>query len=212
MPSRHGRLRRSSTLPSWVSSSASGTTGGRKMYLRRFSSRSFAPARTRPPAPAPGAARTRAAPARRFRARRGRSGGRRPTELSAGRGASGPTCLRRASAGRLANRQAAEDAEGEVRGVLRPRVVVSRDLLRAVDTESMAAIVAHERAHSRRRDPLRRLLASLLLAFHLPPVATRRPAGAGPRGSRGRRSRRRRRRSERREIRGENILALVAAR
>lgn len=60
-----------------------------------------------------------------------------------------------------------------VLGLWRPRVFLSRGLLRAMDAPAVAAIVAHERAHVRRRDPLRRLIASLLLAFHVPAVARR---------------------------------------
>lgn len=58
-----------------------------------------------------------------------------------------------------------------VAGLLRPRVFVSAGLLGAVDEPALSAILAHERAHVRRRDPLRRLLASLALAFHVPGVA-----------------------------------------
>jgi hypothetical protein len=46
VPSRHGRCRRSKTVPSGVHSSAPCATGGRKMYLHKCSSRSFSPART----------------------------------------------------------------------------------------------------------------------------------------------------------------------
>jgi len=58
-----------------------------------------------------------------------------------------------------------------VAGLLRPRVFLSRGLLAAVDQHALAAILAHETAHARRRDPLRRLLSALVLAFHLPGVA-----------------------------------------
>jgi hypothetical protein len=46
VPSRHGRRKRSSTLPSAVRSSASWATGGRRKYLHECSSRSVSPART----------------------------------------------------------------------------------------------------------------------------------------------------------------------
>ena len=46
VPSRHGRRRRSTTVPSAVTSSASWATGGRKIYRHKCSSRSVSPART----------------------------------------------------------------------------------------------------------------------------------------------------------------------
>lgn len=58
-----------------------------------------------------------------------------------------------------------------VAGLLRPRIFVSQGLLSAIDQRGLSTILAHERAHVRRRDPLRRLLASPALAFHLPGVA-----------------------------------------
>jgi Zn-dependent protease with chaperone function len=58
-----------------------------------------------------------------------------------------------------------------VLGLWRPRIFVSRGLLRAMDPTALATILAHEHAHVRRRDPLRRLLASLVLAFHVPGIA-----------------------------------------
>jgi Zn-dependent protease with chaperone function len=58
-----------------------------------------------------------------------------------------------------------------VAGLLRPRIFVSRALLDTIDSEVLATILAHERAHVRRRDPLRRLAASFFLAFHLPGIA-----------------------------------------
>lgn len=53
-------------------------------------------------------------------------------------------------------------------GLLRPRVYVTSGLLRRLDDTSCAAVLAHEAAHVRRRDPLTKLLAELLGAFHLP--------------------------------------------
>lgn len=55
-----------------------------------------------------------------------------------------------------------------VLGFLRPRVYVSQGLLAAA--ASVPSVLAHEAAHARRRDPLRRLCASLALAWHLPGV------------------------------------------
>jgi hypothetical protein len=55
-------------------------------------------------------------------------------------------------------------------GALRPRIVVSDGLLRALAPASLAAVLAHERAHARRRDALRALLARALSWPHLPNV------------------------------------------
>ncbi len=46
-------------------------------------------------------------------------------------------------------------------GLARPVVVLSTSLLRALDSERLAAIVAHERAHCRRRDNLASLVADI---------------------------------------------------
>lgn len=51
-------------------------------------------------------------------------------------------------------------------GLCRPYVVLSRGLITAVSPAELRAIVAHERAHVRRRDPLR-LLTGRVLAAHL---------------------------------------------
>jgi Zn-dependent protease with chaperone function len=56
-----------------------------------------------------------------------------------------------------------------VLGVWRPALFVTRGLLDA--PEHAAAVLAHERAHLRSADTLRRLIARLGLAFHLPGVA-----------------------------------------
>jgi Zn-dependent protease with chaperone function len=56
-------------------------------------------------------------------------------------------------------------------GVLRPRIYLSQGLLAAAGGRDLTSVVAHERAHAARRDPLRRLVASLALAYHLPGIA-----------------------------------------
>jgi len=56
-------------------------------------------------------------------------------------------------------------------GALRPRLFVTRGLLSEEHREHLQPVLLHERAHLRRHDPLRRLVASLALAFHLPGVA-----------------------------------------
>ncbi len=58
-----------------------------------------------------------------------------------------------------------------VLGLLRPRLYVTEGLVGAAGREHLAAVLAHERAHVLRRDPLRRYVAGLALAFHLPFVA-----------------------------------------
>jgi hypothetical protein len=55
-------------------------------------------------------------------------------------------------------------------GVLRPRVVVSQGLVDALPPAGLACVLAHERAHVRRRDALRALLASALSWPHPPRV------------------------------------------
>jgi hypothetical protein len=55
-------------------------------------------------------------------------------------------------------------------GVLRPRIVVSRGLVAALAPAELAAVLEHERAHARRRDALRGLLARTLSWPHLPRV------------------------------------------
>jgi Zn-dependent protease with chaperone function len=57
-------------------------------------------------------------------------------------------------------------------GLFRRRVIASRGLLAGLPADLLAAVVAHEEAHSVRRDGLRRALAGVLSVAHLP--ATRR--------------------------------------
>lgn len=57
-------------------------------------------------------------------------------------------------------------------GVLRPRVIVSRELLRLTSERELVAILTHEAYHVRRHDPARRLVVTVLcLALHRLPVA-----------------------------------------
>lgn len=60
-----------------------------------------------------------------------------------------------------------------VLGLINPKIYLSRALFEKFDKNSLKAIIAHERTHVLRRDPLRRLLASLALIFHLPPVSSK---------------------------------------
>ena len=64
-----------------------------------------------------------------------------------------------------------DEPQAFVVGALAPTVFVTRGLLSARHRPHLEAVLAHERAHVRRRDPLRRALASLALSFHLPGVA-----------------------------------------
>jgi Zn-dependent protease with chaperone function len=77
-----------------------------------------------------------------------------------------------------------ESAQGELRvlplhepqafvlGYLRPTLFVTEGLLSPEHREHLAAVLAHEHAHIRRADPLRALIASAGLAFHLPWIAS----------------------------------------
>jgi Zn-dependent protease with chaperone function len=57
-----------------------------------------------------------------------------------------------------------------VMGWFRPTLFVSTGLL-AHPEDEVAAVLAHERAHAERRDPLRRLLTRVLLGLHVPGIA-----------------------------------------
>lgn len=58
-------------------------------------------------------------------------------------------------------------------GLLRPRIFVSNALVRALPSEQLDAVIEHERAHARRRDPLRQLAARVLSWPHLPRLRRR---------------------------------------
>jgi Zn-dependent protease with chaperone function len=66
---------------------------------------------------------------------------------------------------------ALEEPRGFVLGLVRPTLYVTRGLLRGESREHLAPVLAHERAHLRRRDPLWRAVANVGLGFHLPCVA-----------------------------------------
>ncbi len=62
-------------------------------------------------------------------------------------------------------------------GLTRPRVVISPRLREHLDPEALAAVVAHESAHARHRDPLRLLVGQLVADLQWPfPGARRRLA------------------------------------
>lgn len=51
-------------------------------------------------------------------------------------------------------------------GALRPRMLVTTGLLRALSDAEVAAVLAHEQEHLRSRDPLKNVLARAILARH----------------------------------------------
>jgi hypothetical protein len=69
--------------------------------------------------------------------------------------------LRRAMATRCVRREGdlfvyeAEEPEAFCAGLLRPQIYISTGALRALSGSELSAVVAHERHHARRRDPLR---------------------------------------------------------
>jgi len=58
-------------------------------------------------------------------------------------------------------------------GLLRPRVVISRQLAEALDADALAAAHEHEAAHARHHDPLRLALAQLVTDLQWPSPAAR---------------------------------------
>ncbi len=60
--------------------------------------------------------------------------------------------------GSLASRQ---DVTAATIGLFRPRIILSAEVIRALDKPALAAALEHERAHARHRDPLRIWLAQL---------------------------------------------------
>lgn len=55
-------------------------------------------------------------------------------------------------------------------GLWRPRIHLAASLLESLPSPQLAAVIEHERAHARRRDPLARLAARLLSIPLLPPL------------------------------------------
>jgi len=65
-----------------------------------------------------------------------------------------------------------EEPQAFVLGMLKPCVYLSQGLLATLSQDDLRLVLAHEKAHARRRDPLRRFVASVGLLFHLPGIAT----------------------------------------
>jgi Zn-dependent protease with chaperone function len=57
------------------------------------------------------------------------------------------------------------DAFAVTHGLLRPRILLSTGLVAALDPAELSAVLAHERHHLRRRDPLRLLAARVLAGY-----------------------------------------------
>src|SRR5260370_31955357 len=53
-------------------------------------------------------------------------------------------------------------------GLIRPHIVIERDLALRLDTRELNAVHAHEQAHARHRDPLRIWLAQLVSDLQWP--------------------------------------------
>lgn len=64
-----------------------------------------------------------------------------------------------------------EQPQAFVLGAFRPELFVTAGLLSDTHSRHLAPVLAHEHAHVNRRDPLRSLVSTLALAFHLPGVA-----------------------------------------
>lgn len=58
-------------------------------------------------------------------------------------------------------------------GIFRPRILIASSLVKTLSPEQLAAVIAHERAHQRRRDGLLLSLIYPALALHIPAVANR---------------------------------------
>ncbi len=77
-------------------------------------------------------------------------------------------CLRAAARAIRSARQRDEGAPAATVGLIRPRVVIHPAFRAALDSDALAAVVAHEEAHRRHRDPLRLLLAQAVTDLQWP--------------------------------------------
>jgi Zn-dependent protease with chaperone function len=64
-----------------------------------------------------------------------------------------------------------EEAQAFVLGLFRPTLYITQGLISGPESHHLQAVMAHERAHLRRLDSLRRFLAGIGLSFHLPGIA-----------------------------------------
>lgn len=64
-----------------------------------------------------------------------------------------------------------QEAQAFVLGLFRPTLYITKGLVSGEESRHLPAVLAHERAHLRRFDPLRRFVAGIGLSFHLPGVA-----------------------------------------
>ncbi len=64
-----------------------------------------------------------------------------------------------------------EEPRAFLLGLLRPQLYVTRGLVSGRHRAHLPSVLAHERAHRARRDPLRRFVARLALSFHVPGIA-----------------------------------------
>lgn len=55
-----------------------------------------------------------------------------------------------------------------VKGLMRPRIALSKELSNSLDASELAAVMAHEEAHVRHRDPLRIWLAQIITDLQWP--------------------------------------------
>ena len=83
------------------------------------------------------------------------------------------TIARIAPAGRRLVRTDADSPRAFLLGIRQPRVVLTDGLLRILSPAEKRAVVHHEIAHARSKDPARRLLLGLLMPMHLPQTRRR---------------------------------------
>ncbi len=89
------------------------------------------------------------------------------------RAANANRAFQRASAGAFAGCRVLpiEEPQAFVLGMLKPHVYLSQGLIETLHPDDLRFVLAHEKAHARRRDPLRRFVAAVGLLFHLPGIA-----------------------------------------
>jgi hypothetical protein len=86
----------------------------------------------------------------------------------------GLIALRAAARAVRALRRPPRDAAAATRGLWRPRVHIAPALSARLDEHALRAVLAHEEAHARHRDPLRLWLAQIATDLQWPSAAARR--------------------------------------